>query len=263
MARPVIKNVKQPPPKKLLPVEQITAARKRSDAIQNYDAPKIKPCTITRVSDLPKPTVFYDYHRKTYLLVSENHISSRYLTMGNEQIEVVKLKHSAPIRDEKGHLPDETTSTADLFEYEYDLKKAANKFLNALLPKSPEAIRELHKILGKPVPEITKEEKAKHDAKIERMKKAREALELSKKEKEDGGDRQLFTSSGWPRGGTIVTISTTSKVMPANEKQKDVWEALIRAGGIQTVGQLRRATGNNSADMVVKAFLEFGVISLS
>ena len=225
--------------------------------------PKIKLRTINEVSDLSKPTVFYDHHRKTYLLVSENHISSWYLTMGNEQIEVVKLKHAAPIRDEKGYLPDETTSTADLFEYEYDLKKAANKFLNALLPKSLEAIRELHKILGKPVPEITEEEKAKHDAKVERMKKARKVLVVARKEKEEKADRPLFTSSGWPRGGTIVTISTTSKVTPANDKQKNVWEALIRAGGVQTVGQLRRATGNSSADAVVRALLELGIVSLS
>lgn len=225
--------------------------------------PKIKPRIITEVSDLPKPTVFYDHHRKMYLLVSENHISNKYLTMGDEQIEVVKLKHAAPVRNEKGFLPDETTSVVDLAEYKYDLQKAANRFLGALLPKSSEAVRELYKILGKPVPEITEEEKAKREAKVERMKKAREALVLVRAEKAVGEERVLFTPTGWPRGGTIVTISTTNEVTLANDKQKKVWEALIKAGGIQTVGQLRRATGNNSADAVIKTFAQQNIVALS
>ncbi len=263
MARPVIKNEKQPPPKKLSPAEQITAAEKRSDAIQNYKQPKIKPRTLTEVSDLPKPFVFYNHHRQIYLLVSENHVSSRYLIMGNEQIEVVKLKHSRPPRDEKGFLLDKTTCISELFEYEYDLKKAANKFLNSLLPKSSEAVRELYRILGKPVPEITEEEKIKHNAKVERMKKAREVLVIARKEKAEKVGRSLFTSSGWPRGGTIVTIA---KIVPGYEldaKRKVIVDALRAAGGSQTVGQLRRSIGNNSADAVVKALFELKLVTLS
>ncbi len=171
------KAKKLPPPKKMSPKEAKAAAKRNSAAIQGKPVtkPRIKK---TAATPLPKAYVFYDCHRHVYLLLTEGEKFNRYLTTGNDGFCVVKLEHGSPIRDEKGHLPEDTTRVGDLTVYEdYDLKKATQKFHSSFLPRSNEAEREMCAILGKPLPTVSEEVKAVRKAAGERLAASRPHLD--------------------------------------------------------------------------------------
>lgn len=264
MTKSVVKNRKQLPPKKMTSNEQVAAAKRNSDAIQGWRRPhvKSKPVVFTDVKDLPKPTVFYDCHRKIHLLVSSESTFNRYLIMGDEQIEVIKLKHATPVRDKKGHLPDATTSVSDLTEYNYDLKKAALRFYKSLLAKSPEAVRELCVILGKPVPKMSEEEKAKRMAKVERMKHVREALAASKNDRAEKGDCKVMTASGFPTSTAVVTYQKKAGGALLDDTRAGVLNVLKKVGGTATVGELRKSVGKPVGLSVLK-LVKLGLVVLS
>ena len=113
-----------------------------------------------------KPLVFHDHHRRIFLLLTENGGYNRYLTTTDEEFKVVKLDDGEPPRSTNGNLLDDTTCISELMPTldktgkPYDIKKAAQKFYDGFVVKSPEAVRELCKILGKPIPELSEEEVA-------------------------------------------------------------------------------------------------------
>ena len=167
------KSKKLPPPKKMSPKEAKKAAKRNRDAIQGKPVtkPRIKKSVETA---LPKAYVYYDCHRRIFLLLTEGEKFNRYLTTGDDGFTVVKLEHGSPIRDEKGHLPEDTTRVGDLTVYEdYDLKAAVKKFHSSFLPRSNEAEREMCAILGKPMPQIPEAVKAARKAAGERLAAAR------------------------------------------------------------------------------------------
>lgn len=148
-------------------------AKPKKPAPVKNTKPRIKKSAEAKTA-LPKAYVFYDCNRRIFLLLTEGEKFNRYLTTGADGFCVVKLEHGSPIRDEKGHLPEDTTRVGDLTVYEdYDLKKAAQKFHSSFLPRSNEAEREMCKILGKPMPEIPEAVKAVRKAAGERLAAAR------------------------------------------------------------------------------------------
>ena len=248
---------KQRPPKKMTEAERKVAAKKNSDAIQGKTkASKEEPVA------LPKPYVFLDRSKRAFLLLTEEPHHNRYLTLGQDGVQVVKLQHAAPVRNEKGFLPEDTTSAAELTIYEdYELKKAAQKFYDSFLARTPDAERELCAILGKPVPDLPVEVVAKRAEKVERMKKVREVLAISRKEKAVGAERQVMTSSGFPTSVAVVTLvkGATAKL---DEARQVLVSSLKKAGGSLTISELRKVVGKPVGTSVMK-LVELGCVTLS
>lgn len=135
--------------KKLTPKEQEAATKK---------AVKTEAAKLKAIMDGPR--VFLDNNRHAYLLVEAKRSVNRYLTMAGGEVHVVEVDRAS--RD-----------MAFLKEYDYDLKKAANRFMDCFLAKTSEAVAELCKLLGKPVPEVPEEVKAARRARGERLQAAR------------------------------------------------------------------------------------------
>ncbi|MEK6849519.1 MAG: hypothetical protein AABY01_03030, partial [Nanoarchaeota archaeon] len=140
--------------------------------------PRIK--TSIESSDLPKPIVFYDHHRRVFLLLTESERGNRYITIRNEELQVVKLHHGEPARDDNGQLKtQETTCVCELVPCNdatgrpYNLVRAAQKFWDSLLSRNHAAVKELCLILGKPMPEMTEEIQTVRKAAGERLKTVR------------------------------------------------------------------------------------------
>lgn len=225
--------------------------------------PKItKPETV-----LTKPTVFHDHHRRIFLFLTENDGYNRYLTIKDEELRVVKLDDGEPARDTKGNLLDATTCICELMPTlnksgkPYDLKLAAQKFYNGFVVKSPEAMRELCKIIGKPIPKLSDEEIVKRNAKIERFKQVRAVRDIARKEKAIGKDRQIMTASGFPTSVAIVTM-VKGATASMDESRKVVMSALKKAGGTQSAGELRKAAGKPVGNSIMK-LVELGLVTLS
>lgn len=228
---------------------------------------KTRPKIIKQEPVVTKPTVFHDHHRRIFLFLTENNGYNRYLTTKDEEFKVVKLSDGEPERDRDGHLLDDTTCISELFptldgsKKLYDMKKAAQSFYDSFVVKTPEAVRELCKILGKPIPKPSDEEVTKHDAKVERFKRVRVALTIARKEKAVGKERQVMTTSGFPTSAAIVT-TVKGATAALDEPRKAVMSALKKAGGSQSAGELRKAVGKPIGNSIMK-LVELGLVTLS
>jgi hypothetical protein len=210
--------------------------------------PRIKKQKTTPAASLPKPRVFLDPQRRVFLLLTEEGHHNRYLTLGDNGVEVVKLDHAAPRRNDKGFLPEDTTSAAELIVYEdYDLEKATQKLYNSFLHRTPEAVREMCVILGKPVPEIPEAIKQARKASGERLRAARPQLTK-------------------PGDDAVVTLVPKAKAVEGLSSRATKVLKLLAEGKAKgmTVTALGTALGKNiHAGAVVARLKELGLVKVA
>ena len=238
----------------------MTNSKKR--AVAKKIVAKKRPVIKTAATEveIPKARVFLDQHAKSFLLLTEHEHHNRYLTLGDDGIQVVKLQHAAPVRNDKGFLPEETTSIADLRALDdYDYEQAVGRYYNSFLQRTPEAVRAMCEILGKSIPEVSVEVVAIRTAKIERLQKARAARNASRSDQKKDG--KITTISGFPTSDAVVTIVTGASA-PIKGGAVETLAALKKAGQPQTVGQLRKAVGRPVYSFVMK-LVELGLVTLS
>lgn len=144
-------------------------------------AAKRKPIRVTlKAPVVVKPSVFQDCHHRTFLLLEEKDGYNRYITVRDEEMQVIKLEHDLPARDKDGQLlTQETTSTTELHPVltpegqPYNLRKAALKLYDSLIVRTYDATKELCILLGKPIPEIPEAVLQARKAAAERLVAAR------------------------------------------------------------------------------------------
>ena len=190
---------------------------------------KRKPQVVVKKATAPaiptiKPYVFQDCHHRTFLLLEEKSRHNRYLTVRDEEMQVIKLNHDLPRRDPStGILIDqETTSTTDLHpvmskddaSQPYDLKVAAQKMLDSLIVRTYDATKELCILLGKPVPAIPEEVQVARAAAAERLKAAR-AQRQSNLEAARSNNPQLQPND---KGNATMSTKKASKKTAAVKK---------------------------------------------
>lgn len=242
-------QVKAKPPKKMTSVQREERARKDSDAIQEKPTTKKRPLVKPVAAELTKPRVFFDRNRHLFLLLREGPRHNEYLTTRDEELRIIKLEHGSPPRNTNGFLPEDTTHVGDLVLLEssdQDVVAAAQKLYDyPYLTKTPGAMQELCRLLGKPIPEISETVKQARQAATTRLRAVRPP-QLPK-----------------PGDDTVITLQPKADESNApSTRAKLVLELLHQAKGhTQTVGQLSEGVGKPVGAAVAK-LLALGLVQV-
>lgn len=267
MPKPVIK-------KKVRPVIKKPRMSKESVQVLKVIASYV-PAPKRPVIQKPGPpedaTVFVDHSRRIFIALGDN----RYITTRDEEIRIVKLDDGVRARDDRGQLKtQETKYLCDLVPLlingkPYPRVSAAQKFFDTRNTKASEAVRELCRILDKPIPKPSVEEVVKREAlhkiRVKQAAHAREVRAEVRKDKievkeEEKGARELWTPAGYPTSEAIVTV--VKRPPRVDKKYDEVLTPLKKAGGSLTAGDIRKICGH-SIGTLIKHLLKLHAVKLS